>query len=282
WLEHIGLVEVLRADRPGIDEQLDVDRFLPVRRGGGNVLLLDHHVAALVVLEGLDDLLPGHLLAGFLIDPLIAHAGVVAAVEHAEAQVHAALAGHQPHRDVEQSERERACPDGPGHAVVSARSARLLRREAAFGPGFVVAAGGPAAARHPDLVLDRIVAGHGRGDVLGAMLHPAPGDLALQHHLAVLAAHLDTAGIDHRIIGQVFADLLENARVRALVTARAVPAMLAFGFVWEITEPAAVLLAPVAAPARVPCGRHVAFRGIVARHGRDWLHVHSLVAPGAH
>src|SRR5690606_9589937 len=85
----------------------------------------------------------------------------------------------------------------------------------------------------------------------------------------------------HRIIGQVFADLLENARVRALVTARAVPAMLAFGFVWEITEPAAVLLAPVAAPARVPCGRHVAFRGIVARQVRVRLPVHALGAPGA-
>src|SRR5690606_11109304 len=210
------------------------------------------------------------------------HAGVVAAVEHAEAQVHAALAGHQPHRDVEQSERERACPDGPGHAVVSARSARLLRRDAAFGPGFVVAAGGPAAARHPDPVLDRIVAGHGRGDVLGAMLHPASGDLALQHHLAILAAHLDAARIDHRIIRQVFTDLFEDARVGALVAARAMPAVLAVGFMREITEPAAVLLAGVAAaPAHAPCRRRVAFRRTIARQVRVRLPVHALGAPGA-
>src|SRR5690606_28837276 len=207
-----------------------------------------------------------------------AHAGVVAAVEHAEAQVHAALAGHQPHRDVEQSERERACPDGPGHAVVSARSARLLRRDAAFGPGFVVAAGGPAAARHPDPVLDRVVAGHGRGDVLRAMPHPAPGDLALQHHLAILAAHLDAA----RIIRQVFADLFEDPRIRALVAARAMPAVLAIGFMREITEPAAVLLAGVpAAPARAPCRWRVAFRRIIARQVRVRLPVHALDAPGA-
>src|SRR5690606_1035569 len=74
-----------------------------------------HHVVALVVFDGLDDVLPRHFLAGLGVDPLEADRRLVARIEHAEMQVHLAFAGHQRHRHVEQAEGEGSGPDRTGH-----------------------------------------------------------------------------------------------------------------------------------------------------------------------
>src|SRR5690606_25362123 len=103
------------------------DRLMGLRRGRGDVGLVDHHVAALVVLEGLDDLLPRHFLPGVRVDALEADRLAVARVQHAERQVVAARARHQRDGHVEQSEAEVAGPDRSGHAVArrSSRTASL-------------------------------------------------------------------------------------------------------------------------------------------------------------
>jgi hypothetical protein len=78
--QHIGLLEIAHVDRALVDEAGDLHRLAPFRRRVLEVLFLQHDVVALVVLEGLDDLLPRHFLAGLGIDALVAHRGVVAAV----------------------------------------------------------------------------------------------------------------------------------------------------------------------------------------------------------
>ena len=72
--------------------------------------------------------------------------------------------------------------------MVSAWSVGSGRRDAAL-----------TAARDPDADLDRVVTGHRRGDVLGAMLHPAAGHLAFQRHQGILALHLDPARVDQTL-----------------------------------------------------------------------------------
>src|SRR3546814_14616759 len=89
--------------------------YTTLSRSRGDVLLFQHHVAALVVFVGLDDVLPRDFLAGLGVDPLIADPRVVARIEHAERDVGLALAGHQRDGDVEQPEGQRAGPDGAGH-----------------------------------------------------------------------------------------------------------------------------------------------------------------------
>lgn len=93
--QDVGLFEVARVDVGGIDKGLDFHRLVTFRRCGADVLLLDDHIAALVVLEGLDDLLPRHFVAGIGVDALEANGLLVARIEHAEMQVHLALARHQ-------------------------------------------------------------------------------------------------------------------------------------------------------------------------------------------
>src|SRR5690606_11408433 len=113
--QHIGPFEELRANACQLDETLHFHRFPPFGRGGAQVVLVQDDVAALVVLVGLDDLVPGHLLTGFGIDPLIADGCVVATVQHAEGQVGPALARHERDRHVQQPEGQGAAPDGTGH-----------------------------------------------------------------------------------------------------------------------------------------------------------------------
>src|SRR5690606_23076597 len=115
--EHVGFLVEAHVDGVGVDEGLDFHRLVAFRRGRGDVGLLDHDVVALVVLEGLDDLLPGHFLAGRGVDPLGPDRVAVARVEHAEGEVVAAGAGHQRDRHIEQAEAEVAGPDRSGHAV---------------------------------------------------------------------------------------------------------------------------------------------------------------------
>src|SRR5690606_35706372 len=76
--QDVGLLVIGGRDGGGIDERLHLDRLVALGRGGADVLLLQHHIAALVVLEGLDDVLPGHFLAGLGVDALVAHRAVVA------------------------------------------------------------------------------------------------------------------------------------------------------------------------------------------------------------
>src|SRR3546814_5386959 len=75
--------------------------YTTLSRSRGDVLLFQHHVAALVVFVGLDDVLPRDFLAGLGVDPLIADPRVVARIEHAERDVGLALAGHQRDRSEE-------------------------------------------------------------------------------------------------------------------------------------------------------------------------------------
>src|SRR5690606_3682984 len=113
-----GVLEMARVDGTGLDEGLDLDRVMAFRGGRGDVLLLEHHVAALVVLVGLDDVLPRHFLAGLGGDALVADARVVARIEHADGDVGLALAGQQRDGDVGQPAPPRAGPDGTGHGRV--------------------------------------------------------------------------------------------------------------------------------------------------------------------
>jgi len=123
--QHVGLLEILGADRIGVDECGDLDRLVAFRCGGAQVLVLEHDVAALVVLERLDDVLPRHFLSGLAVDALVADRRIVAAVEHAEMQVRAPFAGHQPDRYVKEAERQRAGPDRSRHGIL-----RMGRRSA--------------------------------------------------------------------------------------------------------------------------------------------------------
>src|SRR5690349_24239007 len=50
----------------------DLHGLRGLRRGAGEVFLLQYDIRTLVVLEGFHDVLPGHLLAGFLVDALVA------------------------------------------------------------------------------------------------------------------------------------------------------------------------------------------------------------------
>ena len=111
----IGLVEPLGADGVLRHEALDVRAVGRLRRGALEVLVTEHHVVAGVVLEGAHDLVPRHLGAGFLVHALVAHAGVVARIEHAKLQLAAVLRRVQHHRDADQPEGDVTAPDRTRH-----------------------------------------------------------------------------------------------------------------------------------------------------------------------
>lgn len=117
--QDVGLFEIARVDVGGIDKGFHLHRLVALRRGRADVLLLDDDIAALVVLEGLDDLLPRHFIAGVGVDALEADRLLVARIEHAEMQVHLALARHQRHRHIEQAERQGSGPDRSCHRRVT-------------------------------------------------------------------------------------------------------------------------------------------------------------------
>jgi hypothetical protein len=60
--------------------------------GCAQLLLIQHHIMAFRMFEGLDDVLPWNFLASLGIDPLIADGLAVAPIEHAEMQVDTAFA----------------------------------------------------------------------------------------------------------------------------------------------------------------------------------------------
>src|SRR5690625_809731 len=102
----------------------------------------------------------------------------------------------------------------------------LGRRAAPVGGGVAIVRLTPLsalslAAHHPDPVVDVLHPGDRIGDVLGAVLHPAPRHRTRQGHAPVLAAHLDVAGIHHRIITEALAQVFENAGIGTYISARA-------------------------------------------------------------
>ena len=126
--QHVGLLEEADVDRVFVDERLDLHRLVRFRRGGGDVLFLDHHIATLVVLEGLDDLFPGHFLTGVGIDPLEPDRLAIPPIEHAEGKIRASRARHQRYGHIEQAERKVTGPDGAGHVEASRGRHSSLRR----------------------------------------------------------------------------------------------------------------------------------------------------------
>src|SRR5690606_30132986 len=74
---------------------------------------------------------------------------------------------------------------------------------------------------HLDAVVEILDARDRIGDVLRTMLHPACWHLALEHHAALFAAHLDVGGVDDRIIAKTFVHFFQDARIRTGVAARA-------------------------------------------------------------
>ena len=115
--QDVGLFVEADADVVAVDEGLHLHRLVRLRGGRRDVVFLHHHVTALVVLERLDDVLPRDFLAGLGVHAFEADGLPVARVQHAEADVDLALAGHQRHGDVEQTERQGTGPDGARHGM---------------------------------------------------------------------------------------------------------------------------------------------------------------------
>src|SRR5690606_30102281 len=111
----IGLVDVLQRNGAALDEGENVDGLGGFRVGGADFLVGKHHVAALLVLHALDDVLAGDFLAGDLVDALVADRVHAALVQPIEVDALLRGGGHQADRYVHQAEADRAFPDGAWH-----------------------------------------------------------------------------------------------------------------------------------------------------------------------
>ena len=132
----VGAVEVDRVDHLQGDEVDDVDCPEGLDRRLLQVVVREDHVAVLLVLVSLDDVVEGHVLAANRAHTLVADAPLVGAVEVVEA--HALLLDRdvEAHRDAHQAERDGASPDRlhqrsssqTGHVPRSGFSSRIQKR----------------------------------------------------------------------------------------------------------------------------------------------------------
>ena len=82
--EVVGLLEHHRVDLVEVDELLDVDRARGLHGHGVEVLVREHHVAVLLDLVALHDVLEGDLFAVLLAHALVADPPAVLVVELVE------------------------------------------------------------------------------------------------------------------------------------------------------------------------------------------------------
>ncbi len=84
-----------------------------------DLVVADDHVVALLVLDALDDVLAVDVLAGGLVDALVTDPIHAALVQPVEIDALPCSGRHQRHRDVYQSETDRAFPDRAWHTLYS-------------------------------------------------------------------------------------------------------------------------------------------------------------------
>ncbi|MNT48033.1 hypothetical protein D3C72_1847930 [compost metagenome] len=108
-------VEVLQRDLASLHEGKDIDRLGRLGPGLADFLLADNHVAALLELDALDDVVPVDFLAGDLVHPLVADRLHAALVEPVEIDPFGAHRGIEGHGDVHEAETDGAFPDCPSH-----------------------------------------------------------------------------------------------------------------------------------------------------------------------
>ena len=111
----VGPLELGERDLAGLDEALDLDRLRRLRIGLLDLVLAQDHVVAVGLLDALDDVLALHLLAGALVDALVADRVVAALVEPVEVDAALLRGGIEGDRHVHQAEADGAFPDGMGH-----------------------------------------------------------------------------------------------------------------------------------------------------------------------
>ena len=128
--QQVGLVEIARIDRLAFDEGFQIDGLRGLRRRLLDGIRIDHRVAALLVFEGLDHVLPGDFPPGLGIHALVTDRAFVTRVEHAEMQIDAALARVQADRHMQQAEGDGSGPDRSGHVAPHSEKCRYLRSRA--------------------------------------------------------------------------------------------------------------------------------------------------------
>src|SRR4051794_3525430 len=113
--EEVRVVEVDRVDLVDVDERLDVDRPRLARRGGGEVVVGEQHLLAIVELVAMGDRLEGHLLVLLRAEAPGVDRGAVLLVELAEVDVEVAHGAVERDGHVDQAEADRAGPERAGH-----------------------------------------------------------------------------------------------------------------------------------------------------------------------
>ena len=124
----VGRLEVPIVDVVAFHEIHDRDRLVLVHRGGLQIFLRQDDVAALFVLEAFDEVLPGHRLPLPLAHPLVPHRRLVARVQHPEFGTVIADGCVQLHGNRDESEGNRAFPDGARHGPLSGVTSVGARR----------------------------------------------------------------------------------------------------------------------------------------------------------
>ena len=102
-------------------ERLEVDLLRLGRLQRRQVVVGDDDVAAAAEVVALDDVLRRHLVAAVLVDLAVADPRHVAVVELVERDALLANGGHEPDRDGDHAERDRARPHWTRHGVKSTR-----------------------------------------------------------------------------------------------------------------------------------------------------------------
>ncbi|MNV92239.1 hypothetical protein D3C71_1868130 [compost metagenome] len=93
----------------------DIDRLGRFGPGLADLLFTDHHIAALLELYALDDIVLVDFLAGHLVHPLVADRLHAALVQPVEVHALGAHGGIECHGDVHKAKTDGAFPDCPSH-----------------------------------------------------------------------------------------------------------------------------------------------------------------------
>src|SRR5207248_10941211 len=102
-----------------VDELHDVDGPAGLERNRVEVLVGEGHIAVLLVLVALHDVLERDLLAAHRAHPLVLDAAAVLVVQLVEPQALLLRGREHPDRDGDEAERDGAFPHGPGHVGAS-------------------------------------------------------------------------------------------------------------------------------------------------------------------
>src|SRR5262245_23168882 len=122
----IRLVEVYRADIRRIDEVENIDRLRCLDIGFEEIVIGQRNVFAFFVFVALDDFVPRHLPAGFLIDSSIPNPREIAPVEQIEIYGPIGFSRIEGDRDIDQSEINRALPNRAASRLRLGRCSSLL------------------------------------------------------------------------------------------------------------------------------------------------------------